>query len=168
MELKPIRTDGEPVRRDFPYEAAADVAAAEQGRKVLRNTYLLLAITMVPTVIGAFVGMATGAVIVAHPVASSLLLLAAVIVVAVQALGNLLVVAILVGPAATARLLAQRMAPAMALAAVIAAACGAAGLYVSYYAGLAAGASVAASAVVAYLAARVAVAARGVRASRTS
>ena len=57
MELKPIRTDGEPVRRDFPYEAAADIAAAEQGRKVLRNTYLLLALTMVPTVVGAFVGM---------------------------------------------------------------------------------------------------------------
>src|SRR5438094_371691 len=66
MELKPIRTDGEPVRRDFPYEAAADVLAAEQGRKVLRNTYLLLALTMVPTVIGAWIGMATGAVILAN------------------------------------------------------------------------------------------------------
>jgi modulator of FtsH protease len=78
MELKPIRTDGEPVRRDFPYEAA-DVLAAEQGRKVLRNTYLLLALTMVPTVIGAFIGMATGAVILAHPMASTLLMLGAVI-----------------------------------------------------------------------------------------
>jgi modulator of FtsH protease len=79
MELKPIRTDGEPVRRDFPYEAAADVVAAEQGRKVLRNTYLLLALTMVPTVIGAWIGMATGAVILAHPVASTLIMLGAVI-----------------------------------------------------------------------------------------
>jgi modulator of FtsH protease len=79
MELKPIRTDGEPVRRDFPYEAAVDVVAAEQGRKVLRNTYLLLALTMVPTVVGAFIGMATGGVILAHPVASTLVLLAAVI-----------------------------------------------------------------------------------------
>ena len=79
MELKPIRTDGEPVRRDFPYEAAADVLAAEQGRKVLRNTYLLLALTMVPTVIGAWIGMATGAVILAHPVASTLIMLAGVI-----------------------------------------------------------------------------------------
>ena len=79
MELKPIRTDGEPVRRAFPYEAAADIAAAERGRKVLRNTYLLLALTMVPTVIGAFVGMATGGVILAHPVASTLIMLAGVI-----------------------------------------------------------------------------------------
>ena len=79
MELKPIRTDGEPVRRDFPYEAAADIAVAEQGRKVLRSTYLLLALTMVPTVIGAFVGMATGGVILANPIASTLILLAAVI-----------------------------------------------------------------------------------------
>src|SRR3989440_7078069 len=79
MELKPIRTDGEPVRRDFPYAAAADVLAAEQGRKVLRNTYLLLALTMVPTVIGAWIGMATGAVILAHPVASTLTMLAGVI-----------------------------------------------------------------------------------------
>src|SRR6267378_2725974 len=79
MELKPIRTDGEPVRRDFPYEAGADVLAAEPGRKVLRNTYLLLALTMVPTVVGAFVGMATGGVILAHPVISTLVMLAAVI-----------------------------------------------------------------------------------------
>src|SRR5437764_11714048 len=79
MELKPIRTDGEPVRRDFPYEAAADVLAAEQAQKVLRNTYLLLALTMVPTVIGAWIGMASGAVILAHPVASTLIMLAGVI-----------------------------------------------------------------------------------------
>ncbi|HYL23305.1 MAG TPA: Bax inhibitor-1/YccA family protein [Burkholderiales bacterium] len=79
MELKPIRTDGEPVRRDFPYQAGADVLAAEAGRKVLRNTYLLLALTMVPTVVGAFIGMATGGVILAHPVASTFVMLAAVI-----------------------------------------------------------------------------------------
>src|SRR4030081_1420448 len=35
--------------------------------KVLRNTYMLLALTMVPTVIGALVGMATGGVIMLHP-----------------------------------------------------------------------------------------------------
>ncbi|HET7363609.1 MAG TPA: Bax inhibitor-1/YccA family protein [Burkholderiales bacterium] len=79
MELKPVRTDGEPVRRNFPYDAAADIAVAEQGRKVLRNTYLLLALTMVPTVIGAFIGMATGGIILAHPMASTLIMLAAVI-----------------------------------------------------------------------------------------
>ena len=79
MELKPIHTDGQPVGRGVTYDAAADVLAAEQGRKVLRNTYLLLALTMVPTVIGAFIGIATGGVILAHPVASTLLMLAAVI-----------------------------------------------------------------------------------------
>src|ERR1043165_9352856 len=79
MELKPIRTDGAPVRRDFPYEAPADVVAAGEGRKVLRNTYLLLALTMVPTVIGAFAGMATGGIILAHPILASLLMLGACI-----------------------------------------------------------------------------------------
>ena len=79
MELKPIRTDDQPVGRGVTYDAAADVVAAERGRKVLRNTYLLLALTMVPTVIGALIGMASGAVILAHPVASTLIMFAAVI-----------------------------------------------------------------------------------------
>ena len=48
-------------------------------QRVLRNTYLLLALTMVPTVIGAFVGIATGGIVMLHPIASTLLLLAAVI-----------------------------------------------------------------------------------------
>src|SRR6267143_952423 len=78
MELKPIRTDDQPAR-GFGYEAAQDVALAQQGQKVLRNTYLLLALTMVPTVIGAFVGMATGGIILAHPIMSTLVMLAAVI-----------------------------------------------------------------------------------------
>ncbi|HEX4986505.1 MAG TPA: Bax inhibitor-1/YccA family protein [Burkholderiales bacterium] len=47
--------------------------------KVLRNTYLLLALTMVPTVIGAFIGLATSAVVVQHPVISSLLMIGGVI-----------------------------------------------------------------------------------------
>ncbi|OHC26826.1 MAG: hypothetical protein A2Y50_02905 [Pseudomonadales bacterium RIFCSPLOWO2_12_59_9] len=34
--------------------------SAEQRNKVLRNTYWLLAMTMVPTVLGAWVGVATG------------------------------------------------------------------------------------------------------------
>src|SRR2546421_231551 len=78
-ELTPIRTDDQPIRGRVNYEAAQDVAAAEQGQKVLRNTYLLLALTMVPTVIGAFVGMATGGIILAHPIVSTLVMLAAVI-----------------------------------------------------------------------------------------
>jgi ABC-type Mn2+/Zn2+ transport system permease subunit len=82
-----------------------------------------------------------------------LVLLALAVVVAVQGLGNLLVVAILVGPAATARLLTRRAAPMMAAGAAVAVAGGIAGLYVSYYADTAAGASVAGSIVILYLAA---------------
>jgi len=78
MELKPIRTDERAVGRGVTYEAA-DVLGAEQGRKVLRNTYLLLALTMVPTVIGAMIGMATGGVILAHPVISTFAMLGGVI-----------------------------------------------------------------------------------------
>jgi modulator of FtsH protease len=79
MELKPIRTDDRPTGRGFSYEPAQDVALAEQGRKVLRNTYMLLALTMVPTVVGAFIGMATGGIILANPIISTLVMLAAVI-----------------------------------------------------------------------------------------
>jgi ABC-type Mn2+/Zn2+ transport system permease subunit len=82
-----------------------------------------------------------------------LVLLALAVVVAVQGLGNLLVVAILVGPAATARLLARRASPMMGVAVAVALAGGVAGLYASYYAGTAAGASVAGAVVILYLAA---------------
>jgi len=79
-----------------------------------------------------------------------LVALAIALLVAVQGLGNLLVVALLVGPAATARLLARRMAPMMGLGAGIGAACGIAGLYASYHFDTAAGASIAAAMVLAY------------------
>lgn len=82
-----------------------------------------------------------------------LTLLAGAILVGVQGLGNLLVVAVLVGPAAAARALSSRMVPMMALAVAIAVASGAIGLCLSYYAGTAAGASIAAALVAAYLAA---------------
>ena len=72
-----------------------------------------------------------------------LVLLAASILVAVQGLGNLLVVAVLIGPAATARLVARRMGAMMAWAAAIAVLAGVGGLYLSYYARIAAGASIA-------------------------
>jgi ABC-type Mn2+/Zn2+ transport system permease subunit len=81
-----------------------------------------------------------------------LALLAVAIVIGVQALGNLLVVALLVGPAACARLLTHRMARMMAVAVLVALAAAVGGLYLSYYAGLAAGASVAAAMVGTYLA----------------
>src|SRR5882672_9421904 len=79
MELKPIRTDDQAAGRGISYEPAQDIALAEQGQKVLRNTYMLLALTMVPTVVGAFVGMATGGIILANPIMSTLVMLAAVI-----------------------------------------------------------------------------------------
>lgn len=80
-----------------------------------------------------------------------LVLLALAVLVAVQGLGNLLVVAVLVGPAATARLLARRMGPMMALASAVGVLAGAGGLYLSYYANTAAGASIAGAIVAAYL-----------------
>jgi ABC-type Mn2+/Zn2+ transport system permease subunit len=82
--------------------------------------------------------------------AALLVLLAAGIVVAVQGLGNLLVVAVFVGPAAAARRLSDRMLPMMALAAALAVLSGVAGLYLSYYAGTAGGASVALAIVAVY------------------
>ena len=83
-----------------------------------------------------------------------LALVAVAIVIGVRALGNLLVVALLVGPAATARLVARRMAPMMGLAVALAVAASLGGLYLSYYADTAAGASVAAIVVGGYLALR--------------
>jgi ABC-type Mn2+/Zn2+ transport system permease subunit len=89
-----------------------------------------------------------------------LLLLSAAILVAVQALGNLLVAAVIVAPAATARLVATRLTSTMALAAAVAVLGGAGGLYLSYYAGTAAGASIAIGLVAAYLLASVLAAAQ--------
>ena len=83
--------------------------------------------------------------------AALLVLLAAAIVVAVQGFGNLLVVAIFVGPAATARNLSDRIGPTIALAAGAAVLAGVAGLYLSYYAGTAGGASVALAILALYL-----------------
>lgn len=80
-----------------------------------------------------------------------LVLLAAAITVAVQGLGNLLVVAVFVGPAATARNLTRRTGPMIAVSVAVAVLAGIAGLYLSYYAGTAGGASVALAIVAAYL-----------------
>jgi ABC-type Mn2+/Zn2+ transport system permease subunit len=82
----------------------------------------------------------------ARPGATTLLLLVLLgvtTVAAVQALGNLLVVALVIAPAATALNLVARLTAALALAAGLTAVAGLAGLYVSYYLDVAAGASVA-------------------------
>lgn len=93
-----------------------------------------------------------------------LLGLAVALLVAVQGLGNLLVVAVLIAPASAARLVTRRMGPMLVASAAIAVFAGIAGLYASYYAGLAAGASIAAALVLAY---PLAAGAAGVRGRRT-
>jgi modulator of FtsH protease len=59
--------------------AGYGAAIAPESQKVLRNTYLLLALTMVPTVVGAWIGMQTASVIMASPIIASVLMLVAVI-----------------------------------------------------------------------------------------
>jgi modulator of FtsH protease len=54
-------------------------ALAPERQKVLRNTYLLLALTMVPTVIGAVIGIQTASIIMASPIIASIVMLVAVI-----------------------------------------------------------------------------------------
>jgi ABC-type Mn2+/Zn2+ transport system permease subunit len=78
-------------------------------------------------------------------------LTAIVVLIGVQGLGNLLVVAVIVGPAATARMLTRRMSWMMLTAALVAAAAATAGLYLSYYAETAAGASVALALIAGYV-----------------
>lgn len=80
-----------------------------------------------------------------------LALLALVLLVAVRGLGNLLVVAIVVAPAATARLFARRMPGLLALSVALAVLGGVGGLYLSFHAGTAAGASIAGVLVAGYL-----------------
>jgi len=54
-------------------------AAPSESQKVLRNTYLLLALTMGPTVAGAWIGMATASIVTGSPILSFFLMLGAVI-----------------------------------------------------------------------------------------
>jgi modulator of FtsH protease len=78
MELKPIRTDNKDFRGN--YASAQDVAyTSAESQKVLRNTYLLLALTMVPTVAGAWIGMQTAGIITGSPILSMIVVLAGVI-----------------------------------------------------------------------------------------
>jgi modulator of FtsH protease len=78
-ELKPVRTNDQGFGR-APYEAAPEVGyATPQSQKVLRNTYMLLALTMVPTVIGAALGIQFAAVMMASPIVTFVVMLASVI-----------------------------------------------------------------------------------------
>jgi ABC-type Mn2+/Zn2+ transport system permease subunit len=123
--------------------AAALAAAVLAGLRLLHGRLLL-----------AGFDRATARAFGARPLIAELALLAlvaATIVVAVQALGNLLVVALLVGPASAAQLVAGRIVPMMCVGVVVALAGGIGGLYLSYYAGTAGGASIAAAIVAIYL-----------------
>jgi len=75
MQLDPIRTN--------EGTAGSSIVLGRQisseAQKVLRNTYLLLALTMVPTIGGAILGMATGGIILQHPIIASLAMLVAVV-----------------------------------------------------------------------------------------
>ena len=46
--------------RSTPYQYAGAATSVEQRNRVLRNTYWLLALSMVPTVLGAWIGVTTG------------------------------------------------------------------------------------------------------------
>lgn len=72
-----------------------------------------------------------------------LVLLAVGVVIALQAVGAALVVALLVTPAATASLMTRRLPALMTSAAIIAVCAGAGGLLVSYHLGVAAGPAIA-------------------------
>ncbi len=66
-------------------------ALALEQNKVLRNTYMLLALSMIPTIIGAFVGMSINfSFMAAHPIMSALLMFGAMmgLLFAVTALRN--------------------------------------------------------------------------------
>lgn len=79
-DLKPIRTnDPKDFGHGAPYEVSSGPTVSREARSVLRNTYLLLALTMVPTLIGAAVGMQTSGIVMQHPIITSLVMLAGVI-----------------------------------------------------------------------------------------
>ncbi len=123
---------------------AAAIAAVVLGLLWLTHDRLM-AIGFDPD-FGRVLGLAPGAV-----TALLLTLVAATILVGVQGLGNLLVAAVLVAPAAAARLLATRFTSMAVLSVGIAVSAGVAGLYVSFYARTAASASVAGCLVLAYV-----------------
>jgi modulator of FtsH protease len=56
-----------------------NVAVAPDSQKVLRNTYLLLALTMVPTVVGAWIGMQTAWILQSSPILGFFVMLGSII-----------------------------------------------------------------------------------------
>ncbi|HET9734211.1 MAG TPA: Bax inhibitor-1/YccA family protein [Burkholderiales bacterium] len=78
-ELKPIPTNEGGYGRGGATYAPGSALPAAGAQKVLRNTQLLLALTMVPTAIGAYFGMASGGIIQQYPIASFFVMLGAVV-----------------------------------------------------------------------------------------
>ena len=66
------------MQQNFQVASHAGVLGTQQ-QKVLRNTYLLLSLTMIPTIAGAFIGMATAGIVYQHPIMTSLLMIGAMI-----------------------------------------------------------------------------------------
>jgi modulator of FtsH protease len=69
----------QPVRSNSGADRTFGTAISAESQKVLRNTYLLLALTMAPTLVGALIGMATASVIIANPMITTFAMLAAVV-----------------------------------------------------------------------------------------
>ena len=74
--MEPIRTNDN-IFGNSPAQSAGTLAP--EAQKVLRNTYMLLALTMVPTVVGAWIGMQTASIIMGSPIIASVLMLVGVI-----------------------------------------------------------------------------------------
>jgi ABC-type Mn2+/Zn2+ transport system permease subunit len=94
-------------------------------------------------------------------------LVAATVVVSMMTVGNVLALALLVTPAAAARLLVGRMLPMLGLAALLGALAGVAALELSYWAGLAASATVVLCAAAEFVLCLAVAGTRGLVASRT-
>jgi manganese/iron transport system permease protein len=95
-----------------------------------------------------------------------LALITLAIVVSLQAIGNILVLAMLVTPAATARLVTQRLATMQLLSAALGVAAGVIGLYISFWWNVASGGAVVLTATAIFFAVFAAVELRGQRTSR--
>jgi modulator of FtsH protease len=78
-ELKPVSTDSQSYDRGFGRELAREAAIGADAQKVLRNTYMLLAVTMLPTIAGAWIGLSTSGIILQHPIIATVVMLAGVI-----------------------------------------------------------------------------------------
>ncbi len=76
--MEPVRSNDN-VFGTAPGQVTTGGTLAPEAQRVLRNTYLLLALTMVPTVAGAWIGMATASVITSSPIISFFVMLGAVI-----------------------------------------------------------------------------------------